>query len=96
MQRISRKPIMRRLFFIFLMLSFSATFAQFNESDNAFRKAEQPHKEQQSLPPVEPGTEGSGGNPGDPVPIDQHLPVIFMLAIGGLLYFQYRKLKTSK
>ena len=83
------------IFFIFIsLLSFAQNgpnpFAD-RDSEGAFNK-DVAVKETETKANPENSLDSGGGNPGDPTPIDDYLPLLLITAIG-LFVFQVRKQK---
>ena len=88
---------MKKLFAFLLITLFTVTFAQ--NTDNRFSNSEYEQQEQSqssnSSIPVDNQDEGPG-NPGPPVPINNHLPILFVAAVGIIAVSQYRKTRISQ
>ena len=88
----------RYLFFI--LVSFFATaqsgpnpFAE-KASDNTFSKVDSaPESEQKSNKPQ--SADSGGGSPGDPLPIDNYIPILVLTAVGMIIYKTFRENKIS-
>lgn len=84
------------LFFILISLfSFAKNgpnpFAE-NESDNTFSKTNT-NTNNQSDGNHEASLDSGGGNPGDPVPIDNYIPFLVITAVGIMVYHTHKKKK---
>lgn len=74
---------------------FTIGFAQ-ELPTNRFEETEQDYNNEYSEPTVakEPETAGFPGNPGEPVPIDDYIPLLIVAAVGIIVYKSYTKNKA--
>lgn len=85
----------KTLYFLFLLVGLFAyaqsgpnPFAE-KESESAFNKDGAVKENDKDIPQKDTG----GGNPGDPVPIDNYIPILILTAVGIIVY-QTRKEKN--
>lgn len=90
---------MKKYISIFLLLVSVVLYAQIQQSN---RFAEEEENVQQRLNAdqhgvgKDPEVAYSPGNPGSPVPINQHLPFLLLTAVGIIGYVTYRRKSALK
>jgi hypothetical protein len=81
------------LFSIFVFTAFSA------QQPNRFDEESESTFEKSPADKIDPNQEGDlvgrPGNPGDPVPIDNYIPVLLISAVGIILVYQSQKTKKK-
>lgn len=90
---------MKKLVLVLVILLYNVGFGQYDGSNNTFRKSEQPqtqHSQNEQPSGIGEHEEGGPGNPEEPVPIDDYIPLLVMVAFGMIVYTNYRKKKLSK
>lgn len=89
---------MKKTIYILLFLVSYFSFAQQGPNPFAEPQSENTFSHDSSLKDEKPpkdqvqSKDGGGGNPGDPTPIDDYLPLLLITAVG-LIIYQVRKQK---
>lgn len=90
--------MMKKVLYIFFLLVSTLHFGQ--GAANPFEDAENENSTLESKPVVESephsGTlDSGGGNPGDPLPIDDYMPLLVSTAVGIAIYAARQKKKSQ-
>ena len=88
----------KTLYLFFILISFFS-YAQSGpnpfadkESDNAFNRTNAT-KDNETEAKKDAAFDPGGGNPGDPVPIDNYIPLLVITAVGIMVYHTHQKKK---
>ncbi len=91
---------MKKVLILFLFLVYGISFSQYAGNDNRFSQEESNTSSRDEIKPYEPSNNtpqdtGGPGNPGDPQPIDDYIPLLMITALGTIAYIT-RKKKLAK
>ncbi|MGV8914044.1 MAG: hypothetical protein ACOH1X_01210 [Kaistella sp.] len=85
---------MKKILGVILVMFFSIGFAQ-DQPENRFNEAEQEFNQDSNEPTAKGPVVAYGpGNPGEPVPIDDYIPLLIIAAVGIIVYKSYTKNKA--
>lgn len=89
--------LMRKFVTVLVLLFYLSVPAQ--QETNPFAAAENESNEtgtKDNGQKIEPPTANSVGNPADPTPVDDYLPLLLLTGVGIIVYTTYRKKQMTK
>ncbi len=79
---------MKKLILVFSFLLVTLTSAQAKSDDNVFSKSESQNNDTSKAAASDPGA------PGDPVSVDDYIPLFFLGGLGMVIYFANKNKQT--